>query len=476
MNFLDYVNYSQDEQIICLTNKEGINIYDTKNFELLMKLDPFRVGLSGDVYEAKIFYNTQVIAFSIIETQSADSKSQQILYNDSKIKKHSLVIYDMKNYEIIGKITMKNFVEINDFLITKYFIIIMIENKNKALLFKTSNLEYFKTISNVELGHIAYNDDYILSPKPKSQNKGKNPKDKENKEEHGLKKNHCVLAYQDSMNKKNIVAMEFLFNEDNTNILGVKTTNIEIEFNSTGLKYVGILSNYLVVSSAIGNKIHMYDIVTGKFKYCLFLGNFPYEISGLHLDNKEKIISIVTNNKYLKLYKLNKLSKKCNCYSHKDEKVSMNEERGVFDKFKHKLGVGRNDFLCRHKVNLKVFDMKDNKTLIFFDKNTNDSLYIVQLNKNVRKLKFDRKKSKDMVVLEELTLPKYSINKNDVRAMSLYIEEEKENKKNENKKEVKETEDHHMYDDDDIDEEEAKKNKEKKEEEKNDENKKENKE
>ena len=154
----------------------------------------------------------------------------------------------------------------------------------------------------------------------------------------------------------------------------------------------------------------------------------------------------------------------------------MNEERGVFDKFKHKLGVGRNDFLCRHKVNLKVFDMKDNKTLIFFDKNTNDSLYIVQLNKNVRKLKFDRKKSKDMVVLEELTLPKYSINKNDVRAMSLYIEEEKENKKNENRKEVKETEDHHMYDDDDIDEEEAKKNKEKKEEEKNDENKKENKE
>jgi len=86
-----------------------------------------------DVYKAKMLYNSQIIAFTIIETQAADTKQQILLYNESKIKKHSLVIYDMKNYEIIGKITMKEFVEINDFLITKYFIIIMIENKNKAL-------------------------------------------------------------------------------------------------------------------------------------------------------------------------------------------------------------------------------------------------------------------------------------------------------------------------------------------------------
>ena len=467
MNFLDYIDYSKDEQIICLTNQEGIQIYDTKNFELLMKLDPFRVGLSGDVYKAKIFYNTQIIGFTIIETQSADSKSQLILYNDSKIKKHSLIIYDLKNYEIIGRITMKNFVEINDFLITKYFIIIMIENKNKALLFKTSNLEYVKTISNVELGNVAYTDDYI-KPHKTSKKKSKNAKEAEKPKEPEPKKHQCVIAYQDFTNKKNIVLMEFLFDDDDTKILGVKSRNIEIEFNSTGLKYVGFISSYLIVSSAVGNKVHMYDASSGEFQYCLFLGNFPYEISGLHLDNKQKILSIVTNNKYLKLYKLNKLSKQCKCYSHNDEKVSMNEERGVFDKFKHKLGMGRNDFLCRYKVNISVFDMKDNKTLIFFDKACNDSLYVIQLNKNVKKLKFDRKKSKEMNVLMELTLPKYTINKNDIRAMSLIIEEEKENKKRrESQKQLlkeKGEKQHHMFDDDDVDEEEAKKIEEKKEE------------
>ena len=459
MNFLDYIDYSKDEQLICLNNKEGIQIYDTKNFELLMKIDPFRVGLTGDVYKSKVFYNSQILAFSIIETQSADSKQQLILYNDSKIKKHSLVIFDLKNYEIIGKITMKNFVEINDFLITKYFIIIMIENKNKALLFKTSNLQYFKTLSNVELGKVAYSDDYFPVQKS-SKKKGKNAKEAQKPKPVEEPKHQCVIAYQDATNKKNCVLMEFLFDETDTKILGVKNINIEIEFNSTGLKYVGFNSSYLIVSSAVGNKIHMYDVSSGKFQYCLFLGNFPYEISGLHLDNKLKILSIVTNNKYLKLYKLNKLSKQCKCYSHNDEKVSMNEERGVFDKFKHKLGMGRNDFLCRYKVNMNVFDMKDNKTLIFFDKSCNDALYVVQLNKNVKKLKFDRKKSKEMNVLMELTLPKYTVNKNDIRAMSMIIEEEKEDRKRKEslKPIIKDTDQkHHMFDDDDVDEEEAKK-------------------
>ena len=128
ITFFDYITYSQDEELICRTNQKGLCIYDAKNFELLMKLDPFIIGLSGDVTKSKLFYNSRIIAFSIIETKTSQSKEEEILYNDSKIKAHSLVIYDLENYEIIGKITMKNFVEISDFFITKYFIIISIEN------------------------------------------------------------------------------------------------------------------------------------------------------------------------------------------------------------------------------------------------------------------------------------------------------------------------------------------------------------
>ena len=454
ITFFDYINCSKDEELICRSSQYGLNIYDTNNFELLIKLDPYRFGLSGDITKSKLFYNSQIIAFSLIETLSAHSKDEEILYNDSKIKKHSLVLYDLKNFEIIGKIAMKNFVEINDFLITKYFIIIMIENKNKSLLFKTANLEYFKTLTNVESGKIAYSDDYYISKYNSKKKKINNPQ----KVKTEIDINKCVLAYQDMNNKRIIHLIDCLMNEDGTKVLGIKERNLEIVFNSNEVKYFEFVSSYLIVSSTYGNKVHLYDVATGGLKYCLFLGNFPYDISGLHLDNKEKIISIITNNKYIKLYKLNKLNTKCKCASHNDDKISMKEVRGMLDKFKHKLGVGRNDFLCRYKINAKEFDIKDNKTLVFFDKNVFDVLFIIQENKVVKKIKFDRKKTKDMLILYEAVLPNYSLNKNDLKTLSSIKEDDKNDKEKEEKNEIKgeeEGEEHHNknLDDDDIEEE-----------------------
>ena len=347
---------------------------------------------------------------------------------------------------------MKNFVEISDFQITKYFIIITIENKNKSILFKTANLEYFKTINNANFGKISYSDDYYISKyiSKKKKNVKKQTEKVINKEY-----NKCVLAFQDLSDQNKINFIDFIFNADGTKILGMRERNIEVAFNSNGIRYFELVSSFLLVSSSFGNKVHLYDAATGEFKYCLFLGNFPYEISGLHLDNKEKIISIITNNKYIKLYKLNKLNTKCKCASHNDEKISMKEIRGTFDKFKHKLGIGRNNFLCRYKINIKEFDIKDNTTLVIFDKIAFNVLIIIQKNKVVKRIRFDRKKNKEMIVLNEAVLPKYTVNKNDLRTLSLIFEEEKKEKEKEKKNE-NDKEHHDIMDDDDIEEEENK--------------------
>ena len=414
ISFFDSITYSQDEELICRTNQNGLNIYETNHFNLIYKLDPYRIGLTGDITKAKILFNTRIIGFSMIELKSVESKVEQMINIDSKTRFHNLILYDLKDDEIIGKITMKKYIEIKDFLITKYFLIIMIENKNKCILFKTANFEYFKTISDVELGKIVYSDDYYI-PKYISKKKNQNLKEG-NKNKETLKNNKCILAYQDSNNKKIIHLKDCLFNSNGTKILGIKNRDIEIEkdFNSNEMKYLDIISSYLIISSFYGNKVHLYDISIGIFKYCLFLGNFPYELSGIHLDNKEKIISVITNNKYIKLYKLNKLNIICKCDSHNDENIAMEEKRGILDKFKHKLGIGRNDFLCRYKINYKEFDMKDTMTLVFFDKKVNDAFYMIQNNKIVKKLKFDRKKNKDMVLLNATNLPKYAANKHDL--------------------------------------------------------------
>lgn len=388
MNFIDYICYSEDKEIICLTNKEGIQLYDTQYFQLLLKLNPFRIGLVGEVFKCKIFFNSQIIGFILIEN---DLKN----YNE---KKYSLIIYDIKNYEILGKITMKNSIEINDFLITKFFIIIMIKSKNKALIFKTSNLEFFKSLSNIDNGRIVYTDGFFIN---NSNKKGKPKKQIEK----------CLIAYTDYTNKVKFIGIQFILNNDKTKVLGLKKKNLIIYLNSPSLKYIGIVQSYIIASSSFGNKVHIYDLLTGKFKYCLILGNFPYEISEIHLDNKKKIISIITNNKYIKLYKLNRLSNLCNCFFIPDGDISMNKERGFFDKIKHKLGINRTEFLCRFKVNLDEFNQLHNNTIINFDKSSNDCIFIAQANKNIKKIKFDRKKSKDVLIIEELTLPDHSINK-----------------------------------------------------------------
>ena len=81
ITFYDYMTYSKDEELICRTTQKGLNIYYTKNFDLLFKLDPFRIGLTGDITKVKLFFNTKIIAFSIVESHNVKSKEEELLYN-----------------------------------------------------------------------------------------------------------------------------------------------------------------------------------------------------------------------------------------------------------------------------------------------------------------------------------------------------------------------------------------------------------
>ena len=226
--------------------------------------------------------------------------------------------------------------------------------------------------------------------------------------------NRCILAYIDYSKDNIVILNEYIWSDDYTKVLGFKITALAIYFNSIRIKQLELVSNYLIVVSNLGNKIHIYDIKTSDFKYCLYLGNFFYEVSGLNMDNKKEIISVITNNKYLKLYKLNQLDVVCKCNNHDDEKVSLKENRTIFENFVHNLKIGRNDIFCRYKINFNNKDIKDNKTLIYFDDNDDESLYLIEMNKTVIKLKFDRNKD-NIQVTEVITLPKYAMIKDELK-------------------------------------------------------------
>lgn len=502
MNFANNIDISEDGNLLCLTNENGIKIYDTKRFILLKKIKDFVGNLSGEILKCKLFPNSKKIGFILLQNKR-DRGSVDLTncneYIDLNFLVNTLVIFDINNNEIIGKIGMKNGLEIDDYLLTKYFIIIMVKDENIVLLFKTKTLEYFFSIGNVKNGNVIYSDNYfykkkdindsvdsdrinkeedilnkaksfdvfnnkednydILSYNKKytfaidendynkiniEDNEKNESKEDMNKRENNIKEekesgislindfsstsdisnisninniskiviensettnfnitsNKCILAYLDTFNSKKICFIEYYFDKSNDNVINKKETSIEFELkNSEGIKNIFFLSSLLIVTSFLGNKIHIYNISPLEFKYCLILGNFPYDISSLRLDNKEKILAIITNNKYIKLFKLKKLSNQCQCEYYKDENTSINENRGLFDKIKHKLGTDRNEYLCRFKINFDEETIKNNKSIIFFDKNKNDIVYVAQNNGCIIKLKFDRKKPKEMILI-----------------------------------------------------------------------------
>ena len=78
ITFFDYITSSKDKELIWRTSPNGLKVFDTNNFDLLFKLDTYRIGLSGDITKPQLLFNTRIIAFSIIESHLANSKGEGI--------------------------------------------------------------------------------------------------------------------------------------------------------------------------------------------------------------------------------------------------------------------------------------------------------------------------------------------------------------------------------------------------------------
>ena len=218
---------------------------------------------------------------------------------------------------------------------------------------------------------------------------------------------HCMFAYQNFKDKKKVIILEYLLDKNRKNILQYREKTFVPEFYSAGVKFIYLIESYLLISSNIGNKLHIYNINDFSLLYCIFLGDFPYNLSGISLNNDKKIISIITNNKYVKLFKFNKIYKTCNCKSHDDEKVSFCKKRSILAKIKHKINSGKTPVLCKYKINLTLFEQQDNDSIIVFDKKNKDIVWVVQKNCVLTKLFFDPSRAGKMTLMKAVELSEF---------------------------------------------------------------------
>lgn len=316
----------------------------------------------------------------------------EINENDNKIieERESLFFIDIDYNRIIGEIKLSEY--LYDYLFTRNFIILSFPLSNKVVLFKTFSLNYFATIENVNLGIIKYNENYSKL-----------------EEKEILYKDYkkCILVYQDYIDQKKLILIEYLLDNDRQKILGKNLRQFTPEFYSNGIKFIHPIHNYLIISSNIGNKLHIYDINSFELLYCIFIGNFKYDFSGIGLSKDKEILSIITNNKYLKLFKLKNIIKKCTCEKNNDIKVSFKEQRSLYDKLKHKLNTGKTLCLCKYKINYSDIDQKENLSFVIFDKIIDEEIvYVVQKNGKIIKLGFLPDKSGKIKLIKVITLSK----------------------------------------------------------------------
>lgn len=443
MEFTESIFCDENAQIICITTKHAILLFETTRIAFELKIDSFPPDLTGILSNCKVLYNTRILGFVLQDKEEekkvkeTNSELRRTKSSKSLVESNqTLIIMDIEYCRVLGKIKIKG--KIDDFELTQNFIIIKKKSLNKVFLFKTATLEYLATIENVNLGKIRYNEniqlDGFISPTSSNakisagtpstkdnedldnnnQNKiniiEENDKDKEHEKNESLNKQNqhfCILAYQDYKNKKEVVLIEYKLNSSRKNILDHRKRTFIPNFNAVGVKFIYLIDSYLLISSNIGNKLHIYDVSNFKLLHCIFLGDFPYDLTGIRLNNNKTIISLITNNKYIKLYKLNLLSKKCLCLSHDDTKVSFNKKRNIFEVIKHKINSGITPFWCKFKINFEDKDQLNNDSVVIFDENDNRLLYVVQKNCTLKKFDFDPNRQNNMRLSKSMKLSEF---------------------------------------------------------------------
>lgn len=433
MEYKENISCTDDGQIICITTKYGILLFETTKLAFELKIDSLPNEIINKISNCKLLCNTRILGFIYHEKNKEENNLKEEKKNDLRKRSSSrnliendetLVIIDIEYNKILGRIKIKG--KIDDYELTKNFIIIKKKALNKVFLFKTITLEYFMTIDNVNLGKIRYNENIKIEGLNKINNKNNlintdsidtSSSTKDNDSDNNLNKiinenqsetNHfCMLAYQDFKNKREVVLIEYMLDNSRKNILNHRKRTFIPNFNAVGVKFIYLIESYLLISSNIGNKVHIYDVHNFTLLHCIFLGDFPYDLSGIRLNNDKSILSIITNNKYIKLFKLNQVSKKCTCLWHDDTKVSFTKKRSIFDVIKHKINSGKTPILCKYKINYEEKDQMNNDSIVIFDENNNGIMWVIQKNCSLKKFIFDPNIPKTIKLDKNLKLSEF---------------------------------------------------------------------
>ena len=347
---INTIRYNQDFSLLILGTSQGYKIFSTSDFKLVGEEND-SISEFGDIHIADLYYSSRIV-FMLPSMFNKEYQNNEIIIFDDYFQKK------------IGSIKLKK-EKINNFFISKDIIfIITLKNIIVVELFSLKVIEIIEDI--------AYNDKIISI------------------------NTFNYLAYSKQSDRKAIHVN--YFNSDNNRIISKYKKKIITNFDFIQIIQFSPSGDKIVAVSIYGNKVHIYDSISGKLKNCIFLGPKIQSIGKIFFSEKKpNYLLIIRNDKVFNIYKLGKAKEKdqipkciCNIDNDKDLLIRLSE----IDKKNAGLSKPRTYSKNKNIREPHTFSDYDEKLLFAdFDRNTHKDLIFINIKGKLFKYHFNKKRN-----------------------------------------------------------------------------------
>jgi len=349
---INSIRYNQDYTILTLGTSKGYKIFLTEDMKVCQEETDVVKNL-GDISIAMNYFKSSLVFFLPSKENKNFTNKEIIVFDD--FYQTQIASFKEKNESILNFFLSKN-------------VLYVVTLKNIAIV----ELFTFKVIDIIENINYSYK---LLSFNF-----------------------FDFIAYTKNDNKKIIYINNYL--SENYKILSKSNYLINSPYDFIQTFQLSPSGDLLGLVSIYGNKIHIYNTLTGKLKECIFLGSSIQTMEKMTFSRKENYIFFQRNDSRFYVYKLGKIqveNPKCVCDKHDDSKLmSSNEEESKRKGSGGFMGFLRNSFKGKDYRDPHIFGEYDGKLLFDdFDLNENKNKHLIMINHKglLTEYHFNKKKS-----------------------------------------------------------------------------------
>jgi len=349
---INSIRYNQDYTILTLGTSKGYKIFLTEDMKVCQEETDVVKNL-GDISIAMNYFKSSLVFFLPSKENKNFTNKEIIVFDD--FYQTQIASFKEKNESILNFFLSKN-------------VLYVVTLKNIAIV----ELFTFKVIDIIENINYSYK---LLSFNF-----------------------FDFIAYTKNDNKKIIYINNYL--SENYKILSKSKYLINSPYDFIQTFQLSPSGDLLGLVSIYGNKIHIYNTLTGKLKECIFLGSSIQTMEKMTFSRKENYIFFQRNDSRFYVYKLGKIqveNPKCVCDKHDDSKLmSSNEEESKRKGSGGFMGFLRNSFKGKDYRDPHIFGEYDGKLLFDdFDLNENKNKHLIMINHKglLTEYHFNKKKS-----------------------------------------------------------------------------------